>query len=288
MIRSDFCVFILTHGRPDKVYTVKSLELAGYTGPYFLVIDDEDKTADQYRAIYGAKVLQFSKAEAAKAFDEADNFDDRRAIVYARNTCRRLAEEQGFKYYAQLDDDYTGFEYRVNDRLDYQYMQIKLTLDQLFNSLIDFLESTPVLTIAISQGGDHIGGGGNVQPIRLRRKAMNSFICSVDKPLDFVGRVNEDVNTYTSKGRAGSLFFTVMQAMLRQKQTQSSSGGMTEMYLDSGTYVKSFYSVMFAPSCVKVGAMGDPRGGNYRLHHVIDWETTAPRIVRQDVKKPRV
>ena len=114
---------------------------------------------------------------------------------------------------------------------------------------------------------------------------MNSFICSTDRPFQFFGRVNEDVNTYTTMGRRGDLFFTVMQAKLDQKQTQSNSGGMTELYLDSGTYVKSFYSVMYSPSCVKVGVMGDPSCDHARLHHVIDWARTAPLILREEHRK---
>jgi hypothetical protein len=114
---------------------------------------------------------------------------------------------------------------------------------------------------------------------------MNSFICSTARPFSFIGRVNEDVNTYTTIGRTGGIFFTVLQAKLVQKQTQSNSGGMTELYLDSGTYVKSFYSVMYCPSSVKVGVMGDPRSGHVRLHHAIDWTRTAPLILREEHRK---
>ena len=62
-MRSDFCVFILTHGRPDKVYTVESLRKSGYTGKIYIVIDDEDKTAEEYIRIFGDNVLVFSKDE---------------------------------------------------------------------------------------------------------------------------------------------------------------------------------------------------------------------------------
>ena len=46
-MRDDFCVFILTHGRPDQVHTYDSLMKAGYTGKVYIVIDNEDKTADE-------------------------------------------------------------------------------------------------------------------------------------------------------------------------------------------------------------------------------------------------
>lgn len=46
-MRDDFCAFILTHGRPGKVLTYRTLRRAGYTGKIFIVVDDEDKTRNQ-------------------------------------------------------------------------------------------------------------------------------------------------------------------------------------------------------------------------------------------------
>ena len=99
------------------------------------------------------------------------------------------------------------------------------------------------------------------------------------------GRMNEDVNTYVTEGRRGKLFFTVLQAKIVQMQTQTNAGGMSDLYIDSGTYAKSFYTVMYAPSCVKVGTMGDHRSPHYRIHHKINWNVTAPKILREQWKK---
>lgn len=287
MLPDNFCAFILTHGRPDRVLTYDTLIKAGYTGKVYVVIDDEDKTAAEYRAKFGDKVLQFSKAEIAARFDEGDNFNDRRAIFYARNACFDLARKVGCTYFIQLDDDYTTFYLRFNARLEYgNTPRIRHSIDDIFSALLDYYKSIPATAIALSQGGDHIGGdSGKVQAPRLKRKAMNSFICSTERPFEFVGRVNEDVNTYTSLQRRGGLFFTVMQAQLNQLVTQSNAGGMTEMYLESGTYVKSFYTVMYAPSCAKISELGDPRNPHYRIHHKINWRATAPLILREKYRK---
>lgn len=287
MLPNDFCAFILTHGRPDRVHTLKTLTKAGYTGKLFIVIDDQDKAGDEYRKRFGDKVLTFSKSESAKTFDEADNFEDRRSIVYARNACFELAKQVGCKYFIQLDDDYTSFHVRFNSRLEYGHTPaLKQTIDDVFAALLEFYKSTKVLSIALSQGGDHIGGDpdGTASP-SLKRKAMNSFVCSTERPFKFFGRVNEDVNTYTTLGRRGELFFTVMQAQLNQLATQSNAGGMTDMYLDGGTYRKSFYSVMHSPSCVRIGELGDPRNPHRRIHHSINWRRTSPMILRETVRR---
>lgn len=281
MMPDDFAIFILTHGRPDHVHTLRSLDAAGYTGKVYLVVDNEDKTIAQYKARYGARVLVFDKAAQAKLIDEGDNFGDRRAIIYARNACFALARSVGVRLFMQMDDDYTSFHYRFDALGRYGAWTIRSTFDELVAALLDFYESIPAATIAISQGGDWMSVPSAVS---MRRKAMNSFVCSVDRPFAFSGRINEDVNTYTSEGRKGVLFLTVMQAQLVQKQTQSQAGGMTGIYLDNGTYLKSFYSVMYCPSAVKIGMMGHRE---YRLHHAVDWRAVSPKIVREEHAKRR-
>ena len=247
MRHNGFVAFILTHGRPDRVLTYEKLRKHGYTGKIYIVCDDEDKTLPEYRKRFG-DVLVFSKSEIAKTFDEGDNFGDRRAIIYARNACFELAQQIGATHFIELDDDYTYFKFRFDDQLRWHGADVQ-DLDAVFDMLLDYFNSAPMLTLAIGQGGDYIGGekatrfNDGIQPMR---KAMNSFICSVDRPFQFVGRINEDVNTYVLLGSRGGVFLSILQIGLDQLETQSNSGGMTELYLDAGTYVKSFYTVMYA------------------------------------------
>jgi len=272
----DFCAFILTHGRPDNVITYDTLLRHGYTGPVYIVIDNEDKTADRYRKRFGDKVVVFDKLSVSKTFDEADNFSDRRAIVYARNACFDIAKELGYKYFIQLDDDYTSFLHRYIDGS----AQIK-NINVIFRCFIDFLINSRIHSVAFAQGGDFIGGVDEKTP-RVKRKAMNSFFCSTDKPFQFAGRINEDVNTYTYKASIGYLFLSIMNVQLNQVQTQSNKGGMTDIYLDRGTYIKSFYTILFSPSCVSIKTMGRTVR---RLHHSIKWENAVPKIIDQKYKK---
>lgn len=282
-MRDDFAVFILTHGRPDNVVTYKSIIDAGYTGRVYLVVDDKDATLPAYRERFGDRVLVFSKDEVAKTFDAMDNFDDRRCVVYARNACFNLARLVGVRYFVQLDDDYGSWFYRYDYENRPVNLRMRRTMDGLWSALVEFLASSGCMTVAISQGGDHIGG--HTKRLLFRRKAMNSFVCDVERPFSFVGRLNEDVNTYVSNGRRGGLLFTTMRAQLNQLQTQSNSAGMTEMYLSVGTYSKSFYSVMIEPSCVRISTLGDPRSPHVRVHHAINWRACTPKIVSESVRR---
>lgn len=281
-MRDDFAVFILTHGRPEKVVTLKSLQSGNYTGKWYIVIDNEDDTENEYRQLYGDKVLQFDKLAISKTFDTADLCEDRRTIVYARNACFDLARQVGVRYFLELDDDYTSFMYRFPDGRKLGYTTCK-RLDDLFTCMIDFLDVSGAVTVAFAQGGDFIGGvNSGTFHKGLLRKAMNTFFCDVEKPFQFVGRINEDVNTYTLLGNQGKLLFTVTNANIVQLQTQSNSGGMTEVYLDSGTFLKSFYSVIFSPHAVKISTMGDK---HIRIHHKINWNACAPKIINEKWRK---
>ena len=283
MRTSDFATFILTHGRPDRVYTVNTLKRSGYTGPVYLIVDDEDKTLDEYRRRYPGQVLTFSKKEISKTFDEGDNFTGHRGVIYARNACHDLAKSIGIKYFFELDDDYTDFRYKFNDKQQYGDWVIK-DLDAVLDHLLDYYKSIPAVSIALAQGGDFIGGkdGTMAKKIKPSRKVMNTFICSTDRPFKFIGRINEDVNTYTLMSLQGNLFFTITLLAIQQKMTQSNANGMTDLYLDYGTYVKSFYSVLYCPSSVKITEMG---ANHRRIHHKVTWNNTAPVIVDEKHRK---
>lgn len=277
-----FCVFILTHGRPDNVITIKTLQRCGYTGRLYLVVDNEDNTVDRYRQNFGAdRVIVFNKKAEADACDEGNNFDERRTITMARNACFSIAEGLGVTHFVELDDDYTSFKFRYKAESEHResWGEIK-NINRVFAAFIDFFNSTPVLSIAFSQGGDHIGG---FEKTTLKRKAMNSFFCSTLRPFRFIGAMNEDVNTYTTLGSRGHLFFTFTSIQLDQLQTQQQAGGITEMYKRFGTYCKAFTTVMMMPSAVLVGMMNGAR--NPRLHHVVNWGRTVPCIVSERFKK---
>lgn len=285
MFRDDFAVFILSHGRPNNVKTIKTLENSNYKGKYYIIVDNEDKTIEQYKENFGDKVIVFNKQEISddKRFDKFDNNNNKKVIYFARNACFDIAKELGLKYFIQFDDDYTSFQFRYEEGDKLKHLKMN-NIGEVFNLMIDFLNSSPkILTICFSQGGDFIGGrDSGVWKKQLVRKAMNSFLCSTDKVFNFKGRINEDVNTYTLLGNQGELFFTIANLSLEQTPTQSNEGGMTDIYLDSGTYVKSFYSIICSPQAVKIALMGNRF---MRMHHKVDWKYCSPKILDEKYKK---
>jgi hypothetical protein len=283
-MRNDFAIFILTNGRPDSVHSYDALVRQDYGGKVYIIIDNEDPTADEYRKRFGDKVIVFDKKKVAAQTDSGDNFDGLCAILYARNACHEIALGLGVKYFMELDDDYMGFYYRLGTDQKYSFKQIK-NLDSVLSLLVGFFESIPAKAIAIAQGGDFMGGEGCtnwIEGFGLMRKCMNTFICSTDRPFKFSGRMNEDVTNYVCFASKGNLFLTIPNVSINQLATQSGKGGMTDVYLESGTYVKSFYSIMYSPSCVKIRTMGNK---NRRIHHSVSWAHAVPVILDEKYRK---
>tara|TARA_R100000781_G_scaffold94401_1_gene58759 strand:- start:182 stop:1042 length:861 start_codon:yes stop_codon:yes gene_type:complete len=282
-MKDNFAVFIMVHGRPDKMWTYHTLRKAGYSGKIYLVADDLDKTVSQYKEKYRDELIVFDKKKAALEMDAGDNTGDLRSTLFSANTIFDLAKERGVKYFFIMCDDYTGFEYRYNSELMYGGEKTR-NLDKVFEYLLEFYKSNNAKTIAFAQSGDFMGGkeSGMAKQIKLLRKAMNTFLCSTDRPFKFVGRMNEDVTTYVNLGSKGDLFLTVTNVSIFQNSTQKEAGGLTDLYLEYGTYIKSFFSVMYNPSCVKVYELGR---SNKRLHHQVRWNNAVPKILNEKYRK---
>jgi len=281
----NFAVLILSHGRPDNVLTYDSLRSAGFSGRVVIVVDDLDPTVPEYRKRYGDEVFVFDKQATADETDLGDNFGGLSTVLIARNACYKIAEEIGVQYFMVLDDDYSEFHYRYGADNKYWARRI-FQLDTVIGSMLEFVKTAPVSCLCMLQGGDYIGGAENrySKSITLIRKAMNSFLCNTERPVEFLGRMNDDVNTYVVRGNTGALMMSTTQVSLNQALTQTSTGGLTGMYLELGTYVKSFYTVMMQPSSVKISTMGRY---DMRIHHSIRWKNTVPMILSEDVRKPR-
>ena len=277
----DYAVIIPTHGRYDRVFTIDSLRKSGYTGDIYLLCDDEDKQLYQYKEKYGDKVIVFSKDEYIGKFDKMDNFGNKACVVYARNAMWDAAKKIGLKFFIVADDDYTMYRFRIDNKQCYRTnIQIK-NMDAVFNAYFDFLKKSNVDTVCFAQDGDYIGGFSNSKisgGYKPYRKMMNLYFFNVDRPLEFKGTINEDLTSSVTEGVLGKKILTCMMTSLLQKETQSNAGGLTEIYLELGTYVKSFYSVMAAPSCIKVALMGDRQ---MRLHHAVTWKNAVPKIISE-------
>jgi len=294
MQRRNFGIFILSHQRANNVITLRALERTNNTYPWWLIIDNEDPQLDEYLSRFGNdRVIVFDKSKYDQVSDTGDSLRKRNSPLWARNAAFDIAKELKLEYFLVLDDDYVRINHRFivnqgepNER---DYNILITNMDAVNEAMLDLLEDTGADCVAMAQGGDFIGGRGGImqQGITFRqiRKIMNSFYFRTDNPIRFMSRMNDDVTTYVVHGGWGRKFFTCLRLQINQAVTQQNSGGITPLYLESGTYIKSFYSVMFAPSCVKISCMGRT---DDRFHHRISWNNAVPRIISPQWRKPEL
>ncbi len=288
MVRDSFAIFMLSHGRANNFVTLKTLQNAGYTGKWYILLDDEDEQIDIYKEKFGEEHIKvFCKSDWVKNVDVMDNFDGNKIVVYARNAVNSIAKELGLKYFFELDDDYGEMNVRIPIGNHLPIIQIR-NLDSIIEAFLDFLDSTNCSCIAWAQTGEMMGGiNGNIWKQQLKRKAMNSFFFKVEDLPDspgnrFIGRINEDVNWYIDAGKRGKVILQTAQISISQKETQTTKNGLTTAYRGLGTYVKSFYSILTRPDCVKISVLFSNHGDTVshpRIHHKIDWGKCVPKIV---------
>jgi len=282
--REKCAVLIVTHRRPNQVKTIKSLRQQGYTGPIYLIVDNEDPTLKEYQARFGDKVIVFSKYDYLPVTD-AGIQPTLKSVVYARNASFDIAEGLGLDWFIELDDDYQSWNWRFDGQLRLLYPERKIhSLDRVFYALLEFYRSTPLKALCIAQSGDFIGAPNNekCQKIMGWRKAMNMYILSPHRRFQFIGELNDDVNAYVVWGNQGQLFLTINQVFVRQGRTQQQPGGLTDLYHKFGTYVKSAMTVIMAPSCVRIAAIGPTAP---RVHHEVIWNQAVPKIIREAWRK---
>ncbi|MCR4671976.1 MAG: hypothetical protein K5637_01900 [Lachnospiraceae bacterium] len=278
-----FAIFILSHGRADTISTYDALRKSGYTGDMYVVIDNEDDQEGLYREKFGSEIIQFDKRDYVAITDVADLDEGRKIGVFARNFIQDKAKEMGYQFHLQLDDDIHGFGYRyIDDKGKLRTRPIH-GMDRVLEAMCDYMASAPITSLSFGLQIYYVGGveSGSWQQ-QMIPKTMTTFLMRADDVRYFNMRMNDDITTSALNVSRGSLYYTYMPVMVEIDGTQEQKGGMTEIYQDSGTYRKSFYSVMALPSCAKVSQMGIT---DMRVHHEIHWGNCAPKLLDERFRR---
>lgn len=279
--QNRFAVFILTHGRANTIKTHDFLRRCGYTGNIWIVIDNEDDQEDLYREKFGEAVIQFDKRDYVPITDMGDLDEGRKVGVFARNFIQDKAKEMGYAYHMQLDDDISSVSYRYVEDDRRKALTCK-RLDDVFEAFVDYMDSTPITALSFGHPAYYPGGSIKHFMRGMIPKTMTTFMMRADDIQYFHMRMNDDITTSALNGMRGKMYFTYLPLMINTELTQKAGGGMTEAYKDTGTYRKSFYTVMSMPSCAKIYHIGVVED---RLHHEIVWNNCTPKLLSARWKK---
>lgn len=228
------------------------------------------------------KVKAYFRETVQTGADLGDLDNDRRIGVFARNFIQDKAQEMGYQYHLQLDDDIHGFaiRYIVNDKLACYTVR---NMDVVIDAMLDYMDSAPFTSLSFGLPAYYMGGmNNNAWKKRMIPKTMTTFIMRADDKQYFHMRMNDDITTSALNNMRGKMYYSYLPCMVELDPTQVQKGGMTEIYQDNGTYRKSFYTVMALPSCTKISSMGV---NDYRVHHQISWNHACPKILSEKWRK---
>lgn len=277
-MKTDFAVFILTHQRVNEQKTLKTLKDCGYTGKTFLIVDDEDSQCDEYIKKYKDMVKVFSKKEIENIFDTMTNLKEYRSVVYARNVSYKIARDLGIKYIFMCDDDITDLEFRVLKDQKLKGYKVK-NIDLVFENMISIMKMKNVGIFGFSQAGAFIGGANGNYMNGIQRKIAQAIMLDVDKPIEFRGIFNEDLQASLDAGIYGNIAMSTMLISITSPERMSNSGGLHDLYNSNNTYIPCFYTLLAYPNVASVEYKNDV----YKLR--IKHSSLAPMILSSKWRK---
>lgn len=248
---NDFAVFILSHNRAGNVSTVKTLKKANYTGKYFIVIDDEDEMEEEYRRIYGDRVVVFCKEKWKQKTDCITNHKECSSPVFARNFISYHARSLGYEFFLMLDDDIKSFNIRYQKGNKLKSESLK-NADKYFGELVNILRKNKnIMCIGTGNAGSYIGGASGKFQNRIHIGDF-SQVAMFRTGYEFKGTFNEDANISLVEGKKGNITLVDLNVSHSSPKRKSNSGGLKGEYDKSNDYYIAMFSVVCCPSCCMV------------------------------------
>lgn len=171
---------------------------------------------------------------------------------------------------------------KIADLIEYENnakLHPKEQVEQIKNSIIEFGNNDP---IAVDENNMIIEGHGRLLALKeLGYKEVEairlSHMTDEQKKAYILVHNKLNMNTGFDLDILGSELDEITNIDMADFGFE-----FTEMYLELGTYVKSFYTVMYHPSGVDIRFMGNK---HMRLHHSVHWNNCVPCIVPEKYKK---
>lgn len=287
-MRDDFAIFICTHGRPDKQLTLKALLESNYTGKYYLVLDDTDKTIQRYIDNYGAdKIIVFDKNHYINTVDTASNNPSYKCILYAKCAVEDIAKELNLSCFVIADDDLITFYLRWAEGKVLRSSKI-YNMDKVLENIADFVIENNTTLVGIGHGGIYFEGASVMQ---------NSNIINLCSPYNFIVRNTkcpvswtswfgeDDVTTifYSSRGHK-VLLLPQMQLVIVPSGSEAEAG-MQEVYQNNSRFTLMFYIFMHNPTGIDLTIKTDRKTKVWRWDILRRQDNVHPRIISSKYKK---
>ena len=252
-MRNDFAIFILTHGRPDTQLTLKTLLACGYTGRWYLVLDDQDDTIQKYIDNFGAdRIIVFNKNHYINSCETIAVPPKDKCILYAKVAAEEIAKSLNLTSFVLADDDIYKFRFRYVDGNKLRSKAIRSNMDKIIGAYNDFILSAPITAISPLYTTMYISGIKmySQEHIQHYRIPYIFVFRNSQYPVNWIADYGEDTLTAIQENKCGNCMLGL--PFIQEDSTapdKRSSGGMSETY-NSDTFKLIMRCVVAEPSIV--------------------------------------
>lgn len=254
-MRDDFAVFICTHGRPGKQLTLNTLKKCGYTGKWYLVLDDTDKAIQQYIDNYGAEhIIVFNKNYYINSdrYDNGDNQLHAKCVVYAKRAVEDIALAKKLSIFLLADDDVTKLTIRFPTDNCLSRLAIS-EIDNIFEMYCEYMLSGNLCTLGVGTPTNYFIG---------KEAFFEKNLCGTNRPLpynftfrntaykvDWLSWFAEDTITLYQSSNVGNVWIADLYLMFECLPIGDSSisGGMADIYRTNTDFELQFCAIKYCP-----------------------------------------
>lgn len=274
----NFAIFILTHGRPHNQRTLSTLRTQGFTGKIYLVVDDEDKTLNEYKEEYGDCVLVFNKEHYIQKTDTGLKEPLRNFAVFARNAIEDFAKQFDLKYFGMFDDDILKFRFRYieNDKL---LSESVTDLDTVIGTYIDYMECCNLACTGFGVATQYIGG---LQRFNQRspvnnslRLCYNAYIRCSTFNVDWLLNMCEDRITSILHNTRGQIWQQLLFVQIDTSPLYGKiDGGNSSVYRMLDEFTQVFFPIVSNPNTNFISTYND-----HLVTHISGEDNLCPKII---------
>lgn len=268
-------IFIVTHGRPDKQLTLGVLKKHNYLGKIFLVLDNTDKTIQQYIDNYGKEnIFVFNKNHYINTVELVSNKPKFACSLYARCACEDIAKKLNVRSFMIVDDDVLNFRIRFpeNDKL-ISYKDFDLS--EVFVGISEYMRNANIAAIGCAYENMAMSGVKmfSTDSLLKNRLLYNSVFRNGDLQFSWKADIFEDVISSVLGNISGNVFLCLPFLQCTTEPTHviqfepktpiKLDGGSSEAYAEDGLKL-IFRGVICAPTHISLRAVVTKGVKNYQ------------------------
>ena len=249
---NNFTIYILTHGRPHDQLTVQTLKRLGCTKEWFLVLDNQDETIQEYIDTWGAdRIIVFDKNLVMARTDTGLKEPVPKFAVFARNAIECIASNRFDRTFLMLDDDITNIRARVLEGDSLKSVQLDGVFDEVIDAACQYVIDADIQCMGLGFCNLYMGGKVSFETENPRQRlCAEAFLRNGAHFVKWRLNMVEDLITSIDGSQRGATWFQFLPLQVDIRMSEGVvEGGNSDAYREFGKYRIGFMPVIAYPSC---------------------------------------